>query len=132
MIAALTAGGMAALMTILGGTSGDVFLAYVENVLLPLMKPGDILVLDNLAAHKIPAVADAIRRAGCFLKFLPPYSPDLMPIELSWSKTKQAMRRMKPRTHMELDAAFVASAATVTAVDAAAWFRHCGYEAQPS
>jgi transposase len=132
MIAALRLTGLAALMTILGGTSGDVFVAYVEQVLVPTLRTGDIVVIDNLGAHKVDAVRTAIERVGATLKFLPPYSPDMMPIENAWSKVKHLMRAQKPRDEDAIDAAFVAAASRVTPDDAAGWFGHCGYQAQPS
>lgn len=131
MIAALRLTGMSALMTIIGGTSGPVFTAYVEHVLVPTLKAGDVVVIDNLGAHKVDAVRNAITAAGATLKFLPPYSPDLMPSENGWSKVKHLMRAEKPRTRDALDEAFVASAQRVTPSDAAGWFSHCGYQAQP-
>jgi transposase len=131
MIGALTVGGVTALMTIVGGTSGDVFLAYVTQVLAPLLRSGDIVVLDNLAAHRIYDVQAAIEAVGASIKFLPPYSPDMMPKELSWSKIKTAMRRLKPRTREALDDAFATAAHSVTSSDARAWMRHCGFLNQP-
>ena len=130
MLAALTMSGMTALMTIEGGTSADVFYAYVDQVLAPELRPGDIVVLDNLGAHKAVSIRKRIEQAGATLKFLPPYSPDLNPIELAWSKVKTHMRVWKPRTHTDLDLAFVSGAADVTSQDAANWFKHCGYQAQ--
>ena len=130
MIAALSLGGLGALMTVEGGTTTEVFLAYVEQVLTPMLHPGAIVVLDNLAAHKAEVVAKAVANAGGRLKFLPPYSPDFNPIELAWSKAKTHMRTWKPRTHAELDDAFYSASLDITAQDAAAWFKHCGYKAQ--
>lgn len=130
MIAALTLGGMTALMTIVGGTSGAVFKAYVEQVLIPRLRQGDIVILDNLAAHKVEPVLKAIQAAGASIRFLPPYSPDLSPIEFGWSKVKSRMRAEKPRSQEELDAAFVLAAGEVTEADAKGYFRHCGYQAQ--
>ena len=118
-------------MTILGGTSGDVFTAYVEQVLAPTLKHGDVVIIDNAGAHKVDAVRTAIEAAGATLKFLPPYSPDMMPIENAWSKVKQLMRAQKPRDENAIDDAFARSARQVTPGDAAGWFGHCGYQAQP-
>jgi transposase len=132
MIAALRRAGLGARMTVLGGTSGGVFTAYVQQILVPTLKPGDIVVLDNAGAHKVAAVRQAIEAAGAELVFLPPYSPDLMPIEESWSFVKHDMRAAKPRTTEALDTAFVDAAARVTPDHAAAWFLHCGYQAPPS
>jgi transposase len=130
MIGALRTSGMTALMTIDGATTGDVFLAYVEQVLVPELRPGDIVVLDNLGAHKLEAVAAAIQKAGATLKFLPPYSPDLNPIEIGWSMVKRGMRTLKPRTRADLDTSYDAASKLVTPTHARAFFRHCGYAAQ--
>lgn len=132
MIAALRHTGLAALMTLLGGTSGDVFTAYVEQVLVPTLTPGEVVVIDNAGAHKVEAVRVAIEAAGATLKFLPPYSPDMMPIENAWSKVKHLMRAQKPRNENALDDAFASAAARVTPRNAAGWFVHCGYQAQPT
>jgi transposase len=132
MIGALRHTGMAALMTLLGGTSGDVFTAYVEQVLVPTLTPGEVVIIDNAGAHKVEAVRAAIEGAGATLKFLPPYSPDMMPIENAWSKVKHLMRAQKPRSEDALDDAFATAAARVTRSDAAGWFVHCGYQAQPT
>jgi transposase len=134
MLAAVRLTGMFALMTIEGGTSGPVFSAFVEHVLAPALLPGDIVVLDNLGAHKVGAVAAAITAVGASMKFLPPYSPDLNPIEPCWSVVKRRMRELKPRTIDALDDAFVSGAALVDARMATNMVRHCGYvtqEAQP-
>lgn len=125
MIGVIGLMGMGALMTVEGGTSGDVFTAYTQQVLVPALEPGDIVILDNLAAHRMPVVRAAVEAAGATLRFLPPYSPDLNPIELAWSKVKTAMRRHKPRSREELNTAFAAAAREVTTDDSAAWFDHC-------
>lgn len=127
MIAALTPRGLGAMMTIEGGTSGAVFLHYVRHHLVPTLRPGDIVVMDNLAAHKIDAVLSAIVDAGATVRFLPPYSPDFNPIEFAWSKVKHYMRKAKPRDRDDLDDAFATSAAKVTQQDARNWFKDCGY-----
>ena len=131
MLAALTLAGMEALMTVLGGTSGPVFIAYVEHILAPLLREGDTVILDNLAAHKVQEVRVLVEARGAKLKFLPPYSPDLSPIELAWSKVKQAMRAAKPRTHRDIDEAFLHASRSVTPSDACSYFKACGYQAQP-
>jgi transposase len=132
LFGALNLRGMTALMTILGGTSGPVFVMYIERMLCPLLQPGDIVILDNLAAHKVNAVRELVEARGASLKFLPPYSPDLSPIEEAWSKVKHIMRALKPRNAAQLDEAFLRGANSITARDAAAYFEHCGYKAQPS
>jgi transposase len=132
IIGALTLEGLRAVMTVDGGTSSEVFDAYVEQVLLPELQPGDVVVWDNLGAHKIKAVRERLASAGVQLKFLPPYSPDLNPIELAWSKLKTLLRSAKARTRETLDDAIVQAMSLITSGDAAGWFRHCGYVAQPS
>jgi transposase len=89
-------------MTIDGAMHGAAFLAYVEQVLAPTLRPGDIVVMDNLPAHKPPAVRQAIERAGAELRFLPPYSPDFNPIELAFSKIKALLRKAAARTLTDL------------------------------
>jgi transposase len=125
MIASLTLRGLVALMTLEGGTTTDVFHAYVEQVLVPELRAGDVVVMDNLAAHKADRVCRSIEQAGASIQFLPPYSPDYNPIELAWSKVKTHIRTWKPRTHAELDQAFYSASLDVTEQDAANWFRHC-------
>lgn len=127
LIGALTADGLGALMTIEGATTGDVFHAYAEHVLAPELRPGDIVVVDNLAAHKDARVRAAIEARGARLKFLPPYSPDLNPIELAWSKVKQFLRLAGARTIDALNRAFAMAAEMITPANARNWMRHCGY-----
>lgn len=126
MIGALTLTGVSALMTIEGATSGDVFAAYVANVLVPTLKKGDVVVLDNVGAHKSVAAHDAIKSVGARVIFQPPYSPDLNPIEECWSKFKHEVAKQEPRTVGDLDSAIASAAEKVTPSDAVGWFRHCG------
>ena len=93
---------MTAPMVLDGAMHGAAFLAYVEQVLVPTLKPGDIVVMDNLPAHRSAAVRDAIRRAGAELRFLPPYGPDFNPIEMAFSKFKADLKRRAARTVTEL------------------------------
>ena len=131
IIGALTVDGLTAVMTLEGGTSGDVFAAYVEKVLLPELLPGDLVVMDNLGAHKDVRIRPLIESAGARVVYQPPYSPDLNPIELAWSKLKWWLRMAKARTHEALDTAIaMALEGVITSEDAVAWFRHCGYGAQ--
>jgi transposase len=130
MVGAMSVRGMEAVMTVESATDGDVFLAYLEQVLCPKLKPGDVVILDNLSAHKIPDVRPLIEAAGAILFYLPPYSPDLNPIEKAWSKLKQFLRTAKARTSEALDQAIAEALKTITSADAAAWFRHCGYGVQ--
>lgn len=127
VIGALTIAGLEAVMTIEGGTSGAVFLAYVERVLAPILQPGDIVVLDNVGAHRDRRVRQVIEDLGATLMFLPPYSPDLNPIELCWAKFKDLLRAAKARTRQALDATIAAAMEKVSPVDCAGWFSHCGY-----
>ena len=126
MIAALTTDGLVAPMTIEGGTSADVFVAYVQQILYPELKKGDLVLIDNLGAHKDKRVRAAIEKAGARLAFLPPYSPDLNPIELAWSKVKAILKQAKARTRLELDRAFAAAMDAISSSDATGWFQHCG------
>ena len=128
IIGALTTAGLAALMTIEGGTSGPVFSAYAKDVLAPTLRPGNVLVLDNLAAHRVADVRQAVEAAGARLMFLPPYSPELNPIEESWSKVKEDLRKQEPRTTEQIDTSLVEAAKRVTASDAVGWIQHAGYQ----
>ncbi len=127
LLAALSATGVEAVMTVEGATDGDVFRTYVREVLAPTLSKGDIVVLDNLGAHKVEGVREAIEARGARLIYLPPYSPDLNPIERCWSKIKTALRAAKARTREALEAAIRQALLTVTEPDARAWFKHCGY-----
>jgi transposase len=130
MIGALTTEGLTAMMTIEGGTSGDVFATYVERVLLPELSAGDFVVLDNLGAHRDQRTRELIESVGAKLIFLPPYSPDLNPIEYAWSKVKSLLKLAKARSHEALDEAFGYVLNIVTSKDAQGWIGHCGYRAQ--
>jgi transposase len=110
-----------------GSTTGDIFRAYAEHVLVPSLRPGDIVVLDNLASHKDQVALEMIRQAGAEVRFLPPYSPDLNPIEKMWSKIKQILRSVKARTQEALLAAIAAALECVNEEDALGWFSSCGY-----
>ena len=119
--------GIEAAMTVESATDGEVFRAYVEQVLCPKLQPGDAVVLDNLSAHKAAGIRELVEARGARLIYLPPYSPDLNPIEKAWSKFKQFLRTAKARTPEDLDQAVTAALKTITADNAAAWFRSCGY-----
>ena len=103
LIGALRLSGMVAPMTVDAATDGDVFLAYVEHFLCPVLQPGDVVVMDNLSAHKVNGVCELIEKNGAKLLYLPPYSPDLNPIEKAWSKIKQALCTAKARSVETLD-----------------------------
>jgi transposase len=119
--------GLAALMTIEGATDGAVFRAYVERILCPTLRQGDIVVRDNLGAHKVAGIREAIERCGARLRYLPPYSCDLNPIESCWAKIKTALRAIGARTRRALERAITQALSTITEADAVAWFAHCGY-----
>ena len=123
ILAAMRLGGITAAMTIEEATDGDIFLAYVEQVLCPMLAAGDLVVMDNLSAHKVSGVEQLIQARGAELLYLPPYSPDLNPIEKAWSKIKQILRSRRPRTTEALEQNIAEALALVTAEDAQAWFR---------
>jgi transposase len=119
--------GIEAAMTVEAATDAEIFTAYVEQVLCATLRPGDVVVLDNLSAHKVAGIAEKVQACGARLLYLPPYSPDLNPIEKAWSKFKQYLRKAKARTAEALDQAITEALQTITAENAQAWFRHCGY-----
>lgn len=127
MLAAISLSGIDAPMTIAGAVDGLVFKTYVEQVLAPTLEPGDVVVMDNLGAHKVPGVIDAIEARGAKVIFLPPYSPDLNPIEKCWSKIKTYLRAAKARTREALETALKEALLLITPNDAAGWFASCGY-----
>ena len=110
-----------------GPIDNATFRAYVEQVLVPTLRPGDVVVLDNLAAHKQPEVRAAIEKAGARLRFLPPYSPDFNPIELAFAKLKAFFRAARPRTFDEVCALMAAALALFMPAECAKYVRHCGY-----
>jgi transposase len=131
LIASLTLAGMGPAMTLEGATDTAAFVAYLEQVLAPALRPGQIVVLDNLSAHKSERVRRLIEGRGAELWYLPAYSPDLSPIEQAFSKLKTLLRRAQARTREALEQAIAAALDQITAADAAGWFTHCGYR-QPA
>ena len=129
IIGALGLEGMVASMSVGAATSTRVSLAFAEQVLAPALRsrPGAIVVMDNLAAPKAEAVRDALAKAGLGHRYLPPYSPDLNPIEPCWSKLKSRLRAKAARTVEALEAELGPALDAITAQDAKGWFRHCGY-----
>jgi transposase len=127
MLAAVGLEGVSAEWVIEGALDGDAFEVYLKEVLGPTLKEGDIVVMDNLRAHKVAAVAIAINACGARVAYLPPYSPDYNPIEKCWSKIKTALRRAKARTVDELLKALKEALLTIRTEDARAWFAYCGY-----
>jgi transposase len=119
-------------MTIEGATTTEVFDAFLEHCLVPELKAGDIVVLDNLGAHKSASVLRRVRAAGASVLFLPPYSPDLNPMELCWSKFKSLLKQAGACTREELEEAVAEAMKSITPEDAKGWFRHCGYRLNPN
>lgn len=127
VLGAIRTSGWVATMTIESATDGDVFLAYLEQVLCPQLQPGDVVVMDNLAAHKVEGVRQQIEQRGAQLRYLPPYSPDFNPIEKCWSKVKQLLRGAKSRSLSGLEHTVAEALGAVTPENIQACFRHCGY-----
>ena len=127
MISSVRIDGSTACVAIPGATDAEVFRTYVREVLLPTLSPGDIVVMDNLSAHKNPETIALIEGAGAEVLFLPPYSPDFNPIEMMWSKVKNSIRSQEPRDDAQLIEAIGNALDSVTASDAIGWFGHCGY-----
>jgi transposase len=127
-LGAMSLRGIEAAMTVASATDGEVFKAYVEQVLCRRLRPGDVVAMDHLSAHKVAGIRETIESSGAHLLYLPPYSPDLNPIEKAWSKFKKFLRDAKARTKEALDQAVTEALKTTTADNAAAWFRHCGYQ----
>lgn len=127
LIAALGIGGIHCSTVVDGAINADVFQAFVEQVLVPQLRAGDVVVLDNLPSHKRVRTRERIEAAGANLLFLPPYSPDLNPIEMVFSKIKQLLRSMACRTREALWNAMQSVLDQVRPSDAANCFRHCGY-----
>jgi transposase len=130
LIAALDAAGIRCSTVVDGAVNAEVFEAFVEKVLAPTLRPGDVVVMDNLSSHKREKTRRLIESAGAQAWFLPPYSPDLNPIENVFSKVKQCLRSLGCRTRDALWAAMQAVLDRVTSSDATNCFRHCGYTLQ--
>jgi transposase len=128
LISSLSLAGAEATMSITGAVDTLVFDAYVEQVLRPTIRPADVIVLDNLTAHKASRIEQVAHGCGASVIWLSPYSPDFSPIEMMWSKIKAAMRAAKARTREELEKAFGAALGLITEADCLAWFKHCGYQ----
>jgi len=128
MISSVRLDGSTDCMVVDGATTKDIFKAYVEQILLPTLKAGDVVVMDNLSAHKNQETIDLIESVGAELWYLPPYSPDLNPIEKMWSKIKSILRTLKARTEKALINAIAKALEAVTASDAKGWFESCGYQ----
>jgi transposase len=127
VLGALGTHGLQAVMTVDGPLDTAVFRAYIQQVLGPTLTPGDIVVLDHLGVHKTRGIQHMLARRRVRRLYLPPYSPDVAPIEPCWSKVNTALRRVKARTRGALDHAITSVLPSVTAADAQGWFHHCGY-----
>lgn len=123
ILGAISTRGMIATMTIEAATDREIFLAYLDHVLCPQLRPGDVVVMDNLSSHKVAGVRERIEATGAQLLYLPPYSPDLNPIEKAWSKLKQGLRSVKARTKEALDKAIAELLPQISPENAQAWFR---------
>jgi transposase len=130
LIAALAISGIHCSMVVDGAVNGDVFQAFVEQVLVPQLRPGDVVVMDNLSSHKRARTRALIEAAGASVLFLPPYSPDLNPIEMIFAKLKQLLRSLACRTREALWQTMQSVVDQITATDAANCIRHCGYTLQ--
>ncbi len=123
----MSAEGMGPSLTVEGATTSVVFEAYVEQVLAPTLRRGQVVVLDNLSAHKGERIRELIEERGCELIYLPSYSPDFNPIEEAFSKIKRLVRKAQARTKEVLLKAIGSALSAVTSADARAFFEHCGY-----
>lgn len=123
ILSAMSLSGMIATMTIEEPTDSDIFLAYVEHVLCPVLQPGQVVVMDNLSSHKSERVSELIQKQGAKVLYLPSYSPDLNPIEKAWAKLKQLLRSAKARSKEALDQAITEFLPRITPQDSQAWFR---------
>lgn len=127
MLAAITVAGVLCGSTIDASTDSDVFRTFVHEVLVPSLRPGMVVVMDNLSSHKVAGVREAVEAVGCRVVFLPPYSPDLSPIEPAWSKVKGLLRTAEARDVPALVAAIGEALSQVTAADCLGCFAACGY-----
>ena len=127
MVAALNPQGLTAPAVFDGPLDHLSFRAYVEQVLVPVLHPGDVVVLDNLAVHHQPDIQAALDAVGAHLRFLPPYSPDFNPIEMAFAKLKAFMRAARPRTFEHVNALVAAALALFTPAECRNYIRHCGY-----
>ena len=129
MISAIRTTGVATAMVTEGATDALVFLGFVQHFLVPTLHPGDIVVMDNLSSHKVKGVQEAIESAGAEVWYLPPYSPDLNPIEQMWSKVKSVLRALARRTAKTLHRAVGKALRLVTDTECVNYFQNCGYTA---
>lgn len=127
MIGAISTSGVEA--ALYGGWSanGEIFLEFIKTKLVPRLSKGKIVIVDNVSFHKVVGVKEAIEETGASLFFLPPYSPDLSPIENMWSKIKSVLKKLAPRTSSQFKKAIRVAFEAVAEHDLISWFKHCGY-----
>lgn len=130
-IASITHQGMGPALIVAGGVDRVTFATYLEQVLVPTLRPGQIVMVDNLSAHTSPQAQAIVAAAGCQLVYLPPYSPDYSPIELAFAQIKADLRRAAARTREALEQAITLALQQISAADARAFFEHCGYRFPP-
>lgn len=130
-IASLTTNGMGPSLMTVGGVTTKLFEAYVEHILGPSLRPGQIVLLDNLSAHKSARLGEILAARGCLLWYLPSYSPDFSPIELAFAKIKAELRRVAARTREALEEAVAQALKQILPDEARAFFRHCGFRLRP-
>jgi len=128
MLSSIRLDGSTECIVIDGAMDSAMFSEYIAQMLCPTLRPNDIVIMDNLSPHKNPKVAEHIKKCGAELVYLPPYSPDLNPIENMWSKVKQVLRGMEAQTYDALEAGIAQALDLVCASDAQGWFKNCGYE----
>jgi transposase len=131
LMASLSLQGMGEALILDGAADASAFELYIEHILAPSLRPGQIVILDNLSIHQGARVRQAIEARGCRLLFLPAYSPDFSPIEEAFSKLKTFLRRVGARTREALQEAIAQALTLITAQDARGWFTHCGYSPPP-
>lgn len=127
VLGAMNRDGELATLEVRGATDELVMIAFIDEVLRSVLKQGDIVVMDNLTSHKTQRVRQAFAELGVEVYYLPPYSPDLNPIEMCWSKFKAILRQMAARSYDALSEAISSALKKITTADARSWIRHCGY-----
>jgi transposase len=127
VISAIRIDGTTISMSIEGSTNTEVFKAYISEMLCKALHAGDIVIMDNLTSHKVSGIEESIKAVNAEVRYLPPYSPDLNPIEKMWSKIKAILRKLKARTEDGLFKALAEALNSVTKSDAVGWFESCGY-----
>lgn len=132
LIGAIALDGVRGTMTVDGGTGTDVMLVYLDQILVPKLNPGDVVIMDNLAAHRSKAVVATIEAAGATVLFTPPYHPEFNPIEKTWGKLKDILRRWDTLTRQAFDEAVGAALRLISTQDIKGWFLHAGYSLNSS